>query len=212
MTTANYVPQIFQPRFTAAAGAATVVTFALFLLMAALISSAPYQAITETTSFDIALPEPKKERPAELKPKLAPPPVQETITPKTSVTSDPLDNTLLPTGVPSPQIKVAIGGGLPTLQQPPSGDPSPIVRINPKYPVVAARNGVEGWVQLRFSVDATGAVTDIEVIAAQPQRVFEQEAIRALKRWKYQPSTVDGAATGRSGLQVQLDFSLEQSE
>jgi protein TonB len=101
---------------------------------------------------------------------------------------------------------------LPVLQQQPNSEPSPIVRINPKYPVVAARDGIEGWVQLRFSVDATGSVTDIEVIAAQPQRVFEQEAIRALKRWKYQPSTLDGAAAARSGLQVQLDFNLDAAE
>lgn len=212
MTTAINLPQLFQPRFTAAAGAATVITFALFQLMATLVTSDPYQLAPVSEVIAIDWPEPKKERAAEPKEKLQPPPAMVDPTPKTALTRESMQGELLPTGTATPQIQINTGSGLPTLQQPPNSEPSPIVRINPKYPVVAARDGLEGWVQLRFSVDATGAVTDIEVIAAKPQRVFEQEAIRALKRWKYQPSTLDGAAAARTGLQVQLDFNLDAAE
>jgi protein TonB len=212
MTTASNFPQLFQPRFTAAAGTATVVTFALFQLMATLVTSEPYLSVPVSTVMDVDWPEPKKERPAESKPKLQAPPPRIDATPKTALAREPMGEELLPTEIPAPQININTGSGLPMLQQSPNSEPSPIVRINPDYPAVAAREGVEGWVQLRFSVDATGAVTDIEVIAAKPQRVFEQQAIRALKRWKYQPSTFDGAATARTGLQVQLDFNLEAAE
>ncbi len=212
MTTANHFPTLFQPRFTAAAGGATVITFALFQLMATLVTSDLYQLAPVGKVIAVDWPEPKKERAAEPKEKLQPPPTMVDPTPKTALTLEPLGSELLPIGTATPQILINTGSGLPALQQPPNSEPSPIVRINPKYPVAAARDGLEGWVQLRFSVDVTGAVTDIEVIAAQPQRVFEQEAIRALKRWKYQPSTLDGATAKRTGLQVQLDFSLDAAQ
>lgn len=211
-TAANSFPQLYQPRFAAAACTATVITLALFQLMAMLVESEPYQGKAPTVAVIDVWPEAKKERPAEKKPTLQPPPPKVAAALKPTVISDPVSGDLFPTGNPMPDIQINIGAGLPSLQQRPDSEPAPIVRINPKYPVVAARDGIEGWVQLRFSVDATGSVTDIEVIAAKPQRVFEQEAIRALKRWKYQPSTLDGAVAARTGLQVQLDFNLEDAE
>ncbi len=212
MTSANSLPQLFQTRFAVAACTASVITLALFQLRATLVTSEPYQSTRPTTSIDVVWADPKKERPAETKPKLQPPPPKVAAVPKTTVFSDPVSGELLPTGSPIPEIMISTGAGLPILQQKPDSEPSPIVLIIPIYPVAAAREGLEGWVQLRFSVDAAGTVTDIEVIAAQPQRVFEQEAIRALKRWKYQPSTLDGAAAARTGLQVQLDFNLDGAE
>lgn len=209
MNTAKLSPQMIEPRFIGAAGAATLVTFVLFQWMAALIHLEPSQLTPVSELIAIDWPEPKKERAIEPKKTLQPPPVMNEPTPKTALIREPMAGELLPNNVPAPNLQINHGAGLPVLQQPPNSEPTPIVRINPKYPVVAAREGIEGWVQLRFSVDATGTVTDIEVIAAQPQRIFEQEAIRALKRWKYQPSTQDGAAARRTGLQVQLDFQLD---
>lgn len=212
MTTANSLPQLFQPRFAAAACTATVITLALFQLMAMLVESEPYQGKAPTVAVIDVWPEVKKGRPAQAKPTLQPPPPKVATAPKATTLTEPVSGELFAIGGPTPDIQINTNAGLPGLQQRPDSEPSPIVRINPKYPVAAARDGIEGWVQLRFSVDAAGSVTDIEVIAAKPQRVFEQEAIRALKRWKYQPSTLDGAAAARSGLQVQLDFNLDGAE
>ncbi|KTF14870.1 energy transducer TonB [Pseudoalteromonas sp. H105] len=90
------------------------------------------------------------------------------------------------------------------------GDATPIVRIEPKYPTQAARDGKEGWVQLSFSIDELGGVTDVEVIDADPKRIFDREAKRALKKWKYRPKIIDGKPQKQVGLQVQLDFKLNQ--
>lgn len=86
---------------------------------------------------------------------------------------------------------------------------NPLVRVEPRYPVDAARQGISGWVQLRFSVDEAGNVQDVEVLAAEPANVFNREAMRALRRWKYQPQVIDGRAVKQTNLQVQLDFTLE---
>ncbi|WP_194755290.1 energy transducer TonB [Aliidiomarina indica] len=89
------------------------------------------------------------------------------------------------------------------------GDAQPIVRVEPRYPPAAARDGIEGWVRLRFTIDETGGVTDIEIIDAQPRRIFDQEARRALARWRYAPKVVDGRPQRQEGLTVQLDFTMD---
>jgi protein TonB len=38
--------------------------------------------------------------------------------------------------------------------------------------------------------------------------VFDKEAKRALRKWKYKPKVVDGQAQRRPGLTVQLDFKM----
>ncbi|RUO64947.1 outer membrane transport energization protein TonB [Pseudidiomarina planktonica] len=89
------------------------------------------------------------------------------------------------------------------------GDAQPIVRINPRYPPAAARDGITGWVRLSFTIDESGGVTDVEVIDSEPRRIFDQEARRALLRWKYKPKVVDGETVRQPGLTVQLDFTLD---
>lgn len=90
------------------------------------------------------------------------------------------------------------------------GDATPIVRIEPQYPIAAARDGKEGWVQLSFTINKLGGVEDVKVIKSKPKRVFDKEARRALKKWKYKPRIIDGKAQRVPGQTVQLDFSLEK--
>lgn len=88
------------------------------------------------------------------------------------------------------------------------GEARPIVRIEPKYPMSAARDGVEGWVRLAFSVTSAGTVENIQVIDAQPKRTFNQAAKRALAKWKYKPNIVAGKPQPQDGMMVMLDFKL----
>ena len=89
------------------------------------------------------------------------------------------------------------------------GDATPIVRIEPKYPIQAARDGKEGWVKLSFTINEIGGVEDVKVIEAQPKRIFDKEAKRALRKWKYKPKVVDGVPQRQPGLTVQLDFKMD---
>lgn len=88
---------------------------------------------------------------------------------------------------------------------------TPLVRVEPRYPIDAARDGITGWVRLAFSIDEVGNVTDIEVLAAEPANLFNREAIKALKRWKYQPTIVNGVAIRQANMTVQLDFNLQNN-
>jgi protein TonB len=86
----------------------------------------------------------------------------------------------------------------------------PIVRVNPKYPMDAMREGTEGWVKLAFDINKVGKVVNISVIDSQPKRIFDKAARQALRKWKYQAKSVDGQAVYQKSRTVQLDFSMEQ--
>jgi protein TonB len=91
------------------------------------------------------------------------------------------------------------------------GDVVPVMVIRPMYPREAAVDGIEGWVKLEFTITATGSVRDARVIDANPARIFNREAMRAILKWKFKPRVVDGVAVDRRATQV-IDFSLHDGE
>ena len=90
------------------------------------------------------------------------------------------------------------------------GDIIPVVVIRPMYPREAAMAGIQGWVKVEFTITEAGTVKDPRVIDAQPPRVFNREAIRAILKWKFKPRVVEGIAVERRATQV-IDFTLEDS-
>ena len=88
-------------------------------------------------------------------------------------------------------------------------DVVPVVRVNPQYPIRAAERGIEGWVELEFTITASGTVKNAVVTAARPARIFDSEALRAIGKWRYNPKIVDGKPVERKGVRVRLRFRLE---
>lgn len=72
---------------------------------------------------------------------------------------------------------------------------TPLVRIPADYPISALAKGIEGFVELRFTVTETGTVANPEVLRSDPPGMFERSARRAVLKWKYQPQMVDGQPT-----------------
>ncbi|THD11486.1 hypothetical protein B1806_03650 [Metallibacterium scheffleri] len=71
-----------------------------------------------------------------------------------------------------------------------------VVRMVPaKYPLEAARNGEQGWVDVAFTVNPDGSVSDVHVTNAEPRRVFDRAAIDAVSRWRFKPALINGAPT-----------------
>jgi protein TonB len=67
--------------------------------------------------------------------------------------------------------------------------------------------GLEGWVQVRFTINPDGSVADPEVVAAEPPRIFNREAVRAILRWKFRPRIVDGQPVAREAEQL-IEFRI----
>ncbi|MEZ8146712.1 energy transducer TonB [Enterovibrio norvegicus] len=84
----------------------------------------------------------------------------------------------------------------------------PMYRSEPSYPAKALRRRIEGYVVIRFTIDETGRPQDLEVVEASPKRVFERDAMRALKRWKYQPKRLDGKAIKQPNQTAKIEFKL----
>jgi protein TonB len=89
------------------------------------------------------------------------------------------------------------------------GDIIPIVRIEPSYPRDAALKGIEGYVKVMLTILPDGSVGEARVIDANPPRIFNREAIRAVLRWKFKPRIVDGQAVSREAEQT-IEFNLNQ--
>ena len=62
---------------------------------------------------------------------------------------------------------------------------SRLIAVDPKYPTSAASSGIEGFVEVSFTVTALGRVENAFVTGAEPPGVFEQTALAAITRWRY---------------------------
>ena len=88
-------------------------------------------------------------------------------------------------------------------------DVIPLVRIQPAYPERAKERSIEGWVEIEFTISPRGTVENPQVLAYHPSSIFNNSALRAIKRWKYNPKIVNGKPVPRTGVKVHLDFTLD---
>ena len=66
--------------------------------------------------------------------------------------------------------------------------PELIKKVDPRYPDIARRAGVEGVVTLQIVIDETGRVVEAEVVVAVPPNIFEQAALDAIIQWEFRPA------------------------
>ena len=87
-------------------------------------------------------------------------------------------------------------------------DVVPLVRVDPEYPPRAKQQGIEGWVEIEFTISPVGTIQDAVVIASNPSYVFDRAALRAVRKWRYNPKVVNGVAVPRPGIMVRLRFEI----
>ncbi|MGY0560535.1 energy transducer TonB [Luteimonas sp. A277] len=66
-------------------------------------------------------------------------------------------------------------------------DVRPISTPAPRYPPEALRAGQSGEVMVEFTVNQDGTVANARVVRADPARVFDREAVAAVRRWRFEP-------------------------
>jgi protein TonB len=192
--------------FAAFTGA--LVAVALFFCLAQLVS-VPFEAqpLKEASRINftrqILSTEPVVRRPPKVQ--LEPPKVE----PRAPRIGGPVDEGEVGPGSfgkPIHRTVVTRGGGLPLHGI--DSDVFPRVRVEPDYPPPAIARGIEGWVQVRFTVTAIGSVRDAVVVASEPGTIFDDAALKAIARWRYNPRVVNGEAVERVGLQTVFRFEL----
>jgi protein TonB len=88
------------------------------------------------------------------------------------------------------------------------GDYLPIVRVAPVYPTRALSRGVEGYVDMSFTVTVTGTVKD-PIVAFSTSSMFNRAATRAVLKFKYKPRVVDGVPIEVPGVKTRITFQLQ---
>lgn len=79
--------------------------------------------------------------------------------------------------------------------------------VVPVYPQRRLIKGEESWVQVNFMVDPEGKPYEIVVTDSIGHSSFKSAAIRAVKRWKYQPAIYNGEKID-AGVHYKLVFQI----
>jgi protein TonB len=80
--------------------------------------------------------------------------------------------------------------------------------VGPKYPRAAQRRGLSGWVDVIFTVDIDGTVTDISIRDSNPGVTFVNSAVSAVEDWEFEPVVENGVAVQKRAA-VRMMFAVE---
>ena len=85
----------------------------------------------------------------------------------------------------------------------------PTLKTKPSYPPRALRSGVEGVVTVEFTIAVDGSVKDPTIIKSDPPKIFDRSVLKAIKKWKFNPETVDGKTVEKRARQ-DIHFRLQK--
>ena len=88
-------------------------------------------------------------------------------------------------------------------------DAIPLVQIEPRYPPQALSRKIEGYVVLRLEISKLGSVKEVTVVSANPEGIFEREAIRAARLYRFKPKLVDGKPVAQMAT-LPFEFNLDK--
>lgn len=199
-------------RHLSAAFFAVGVTFGLFYLMQSLILGQDYKLGKEGGSLiefvrlkkDSETIEKKREMPDKEEQEEEPPP------PELNLSQHAAPEQVMQEMAFSVDIGIDLGDGPDLSVAASDTDVVPIVRVQPQYPLRAAERGTEGWVEVEFTISAAGTVKDPVVLNYHPSTIFNRAAVKAIRKWKYNPKIEDGQPVERPGVKVRLSFQLDK--
>jgi len=135
-----------------------------------------------------------------------PPEVPPEVPPQDTDVVDPNAPTI---NIPAPEVSTNMDIGGPGGMNIAEGDYLPIVRVAPVYPARALSRGVQGYVDMMFTVTTTGTVKD-PVVTFSTSSLFDRAATRAVLKFKYKPRVVDGVPVEVAGVTTRIRFMLEE--
>jgi protein TonB len=89
------------------------------------------------------------------------------------------------------------------------GDYLPIVRVAPVYPARALSRGLEGYVDMSFTVTPTGTVENPTILYSTSS-LFDRAATQAVLKFKYKPRVVDGVPVAVPNVKTRISFKIEE--
>ncbi|HUP30436.1 MAG TPA: TonB family protein [Usitatibacter sp.] len=84
-----------------------------------------------------------------------------------------------------------------------SGDAKVVSRVDPEFPREALQAGAaKGRVKARMTVARNGEVVRVEILDAEPRRVFDRAVVKTLALWRFD--------TGSDGRAVEIDVEFRR--
>lgn len=87
--------------------------------------------------------------------------------------------------------------------------PQSVNKLRPIYPASARARGIQGVVEVAFTVGPDGRATDIEIVSSDHGDLFVAATLRAVRKWKFSPGKIDGRAVPVRLLQ-RVTYQLEE--
>ena len=84
--------------------------------------------------------------------------------------------------------------------------------VGPSYPETARLQKVEGIVIVRYDVTVEGVVHNVRVASAEPPGVFDDAALAAVSRWRYNAPILDGERQAVRNMESRVSFVLGNTE
>ena len=198
-------------RYVFAIVTGTLVTLSLLFLMQLLIAYGE-EAITKPKARHmlefVRVKRNENVRTEDIKPEKPPPPPQ--VPPDVPPQErDNLDPNAATVNIPPPSVSSDVQIGGPGGMNIAEGDYLPIVRVAPVYPARALSRGIEGYVDMAFTVTTTGTVKD-PVVMFSTSSLFDRAATQAVLKFKYKPRVVDGQPVDVPNVKTRITFKIEE--
>jgi TonB family protein len=84
-----------------------------------------------------------------------------------------------------------------------------IREVAPRYPRAAERDGIEGTVDVEFTIAEDGTTRDLVVRDSNPKQIFDSAAIDAVGKWVFKPVIRDGQPVEQRTV-IKIQFSLKR--
>ena len=76
-------------------------------------------------------------------------------------------------------------------------------RVDPEFPREASQAGADrGRVKARMTISGSGEVTRVEIVEANPRRLFDRAVVKTLSQWKFN--------NGNDGRQYEIDVDVHR--
>ncbi|MCF6288481.1 MAG: TonB family protein [Proteobacteria bacterium] len=89
--------------------------------------------------------------------------------------------------------------------------PKVIKKVNPEYKVSIRAKGIEGNVILSFNINQKGLIKNITVDKSSPHKLLDRSAIKALKKWRFDPNTITDNNLANRYQQI-FSFTLDNNQ
>jgi len=87
---------------------------------------------------------------------------------------------------------------------------SPIKITEPRWPKIALRKGIQGWVKVQFDIDKLGVPRNVHIFESFPKKIFSKAALKSVPHWRFKPKqNADGDPVIGQQVRYTMEFRLE---